>query len=257
MLSIIRSVRPSRIQEFIQRNRSASLKFRASESLRDYYAYNGAVGNSVLELEKSFLSIRGYSTLDSFLSAKGYSGTTEEMLQSFMDDLDSLLINGGFEVGTGTTNANFNVLGWTQGSPGNATVISIDSTQPHTGSKALKIAVDATNSLNGVSSSVVAVKPSTQYTLTIYAKSGVAGQLQVQLREDKALGRCLQTDGTTWSAFAAYYAVDTTTSYGVTTITFTTASDQTTLCISDLKRSGASTQANKTFYVDRIVLTKG
>lgn len=168
------------------------------------------------------------------------------------------VVNPSFETGSGTTNANFSVTGWVQTLPANATVITIQGTQVWDGLQAIQIAVDATNSNNGIkqaSASKIPVVPSTPYTFSVYVKASVAGALAVQLSD--TLGKFVQTDGTTWNSTATYQEIAVTTSWVRYTFTFTTASDQTFVLISDLKRSSVGSQTSKTFWVDAVQLEMG
>lgn len=168
---------------------------------------------------------------------------------------NDLSTNGTFEVGTGTTNANFTVPGWLLTTPANATLITIDTTTQYEGQQALKILVDAGNSNNGIKSSAdIPVLPNTTYLVSVWVKSDTNGQMQIQFREHVASGNYVQTDGTTWNSTATYQNITTTTSWTQFTFQFTTAAGQTTVAVSDFKRSGLSTQANRTFWVDSFTL---
>lgn len=167
--------------------------------------------------------------------------------------VENLVPNGDFEVGTGTTNANFLVPGWSVTIPGAATVVSV-SNDANNGSQAIQIAVDAGNSNNGISElSTFPVQSSRQYTFSAYVKSDTAGELQIQFRDDA--GNYLQSNGITWNTNPAYFSISTTTSYVKNSISFTTGASQTGVRISDFKRSGATSQASRTFWIDTIVIT--
>ena len=61
MSYILRTVRPSAIQNWIATNAPGSLKATARESWRAYLAANSGSGQSVQQLERSFLAALGKS----------------------------------------------------------------------------------------------------------------------------------------------------------------------------------------------------
>lgn len=61
MSYILRTVRPAALQNWIGVNAAGSLKATARESWRAYLAANGGVGQSVRDLEMSFLAAAGSS----------------------------------------------------------------------------------------------------------------------------------------------------------------------------------------------------
>lgn len=56
---ILRSVRPSAIQNWIRVNAAGSLKGTPEDSLRAYFAANGGTGKTIADLEMSFLIAAG------------------------------------------------------------------------------------------------------------------------------------------------------------------------------------------------------
>lgn len=163
--------------------------------------------------------------------------------------------NGNFESATGTTNANFTAPGFLLTAAGSTSVVTIDTTQAALGSRSVKLAVDASNTNNGIKlSGNLTVLPNTNYRLVISTKSDTAGQLQLQL--GNGTGNFLQSDNITWNTTANYTNINTTTGFVRSTIFFQTAPGQTTLQITDLKRSGLSTQASRTFWIDDIEIAQ-
>lgn len=202
-------------------------------------------------ITKAFTKILTDTATSSDDIAKSVGRVQADYLHAVEGD-SNLIINGSFESYTGNDFSN-----WVETIGGSSTLTPETAvSNVESGSASLKMFVDASNTLVAVNQSAnFTCKPSTKYEFIFWAKSDTSGQLEYIIA-DKAVGSSpsyLQGDGS-WNVGIARFQANTTTTWQAFRKEFTTASGQTTLGIREIKRSGLSSQASRTFWIDNVTL---
>lgn len=147
-----------------------------------------------------------------------------------------------------------NFTNWTEGVSGTST-ITVDTSEFVEGTASARLTVDGLNSNVFLQQpAVFSVTGGMKCDFAMRIKSSVAGKIQYIIA-DASIGTInyLQADGT-WSTSINRFEVDTTTDWQVFTHNFVAYTNQTTMLVPEIKRSGNSTQAGKSFWIDKVEL---
>lgn len=139
--------------------------------------------------------------------------------------------------------------------PSGSSTITAETVDIVEGTKAVKMFVDASNSLISIrQTATFAVQPLTRYKLLMRTKSDTNGQLQYAISNDlSGSPEYLQDDGVTWNATINRFEINTTTQYQITELDFMTEAGQTSMVVREIKRTGdGGSQASRTFLIDKV-----
>lgn len=215
-----------------------------------------STSESVAVVVLTQLSVSDSTTISEVVHvAQALQVSVVDITQTAEAGFGNIVTNGDFETGTGTTNANFSVPGWLVTQVVDASVVSVDTTIAQSGSQSIKIAIDSTDSNNGIkSASLMAVAPNTSYTLVVWLMGQQLGAIApaMQLQIGDGMTGVLQTDQVTWNTTATYFTVPAPNTWTPFVLTFTTSATQKLLKINDFKRGGAGNQANNIYWIDNV-----
>ena len=201
---------------------------------------------STARISKSFTTIQ--SEVTRITKTQTSTQPSVSKIQINRSYYPNLLYNGDFEIGT-----TWAVAGWATTT---GATVSIDNSVAYTGTQSAKIVVDGSNTNVGIRTAagyVLSVPTTTSFLFNVYVKSDTAGQMQIQFMDGSTpvSGNYLQSDGVTWNSTASYFAINTSTTWQLIQIPFTTSSSG-YLHISDFKRANPPSQAGRTFWVDTV-----
>lgn len=87
---IWRSMRPSKIVEYVKNNSPTSVTGTPGDTWRKFLKDSGATGETIYDMEQAYLRSQGATTWDRFLNALGYTfGVIRDRMRSWLDSIST------------------------------------------------------------------------------------------------------------------------------------------------------------------------